>query len=743
MSVGSSSLFSEQRIFDIDAVTQLLGSDGPLSQSLRGFEARPQQKQMMRDVLQAFNGSQVALIEAGTGTGKSIAYLIPALLWAIQTGERVLISTNTITLQEQLLHKDIPALSKALNISVKAALVKGMGNYVCKRKLGETDGERLFLNLGEKEELDYLFAWENKTREGSRSDLQKAPSPGIWDKVGAEQDTCNMNECPHFQDCHFFKARRTAGDAHILIANHNLLFADLAVRADTENYSSQAVLPHYGRVILDEAHHIEEVATEYFAEELSWMDLLRTMARIASEKQGQVQGKLPILKHRLEECYSKHIPKEVSAILGRMNLDLSGMRREVMHTSAEAFRSLHHFIPKAEELGAGEQKLRMLPEHLQRTEWSQEVLPKAKLLVEATKRYAQALTGLEHDLRDLPNERFQESSKGVRFDLAALTARLHSAATLLDLFVSSPPPPSKVRWIETQVLKTMTNVNLVDAELDISTALVNYLFMPFPTVVLCSATLSTNRKFGYIRQRLGLTQEQIPEKTVTENIYDSPFDYQKQAMLAIPVDMPSPLEPQFLSAAIEAIWETIQASRGAAFVLFTSYSMLRQCHEQMAARMKEGRFTLLKQGDDNRQSLLNSFKTSERAVLFGTDSFWEGVDVSGEALRCVVIVKLPFKVPTEPITQARTEALVAQGRNPFVDYSLPNAIVKFKQGFGRLIRNRRDRGCIVCLDSRILTKQYGKQFLDSLPFCQQLRVPRGQLAEQMRAFYRRTHYLTL
>lgn len=716
--------------------------DGPLKRALHTFEPRLQQKEMMRNVLQSFNGGHVALIEAGTGIGKSMAYLIPTLLWAIQTGERVLISTNTITLQEQLLHKDIPALCKALNISVKAVLVKGMGNYVCKRKLQETEQERLLLTASEREELEYIYAWEEKSQEGSRATMQRAPSPAIWDKINAEKDTCNVNDCPHFQECHFFKARRHANEAHILIANHNLLFADLAIRAETENYDGPAVLPCYGRVILDEAHHIEDVATAYFAEDLSWMDLLRTLARIASEKQGKVQGKLPLLKQKIEECYINNHSREVSSILGRLNLDFTGFRREVLQSSADAFRALHLFIPQSNETGTGEQKLRMLPEHHESEKWSSLVVPKVKHLVETAKRYAQALIGLENDLKSLKHEKFQEQSKGIRFDLTALTMRLHTAASLLDQFVSAPPPTGKVRWIETQLMKTMTNVNIVDAELDISHALVEYLFKPFPTTILCSATLTTNKQFSYIRKRLGLTEKLLPHKTITENIYESPFDYPKQALLVVPVDMPSPLDKAFIPAATEAIWETIQASRGAAFVLFTSYTMLKQCHEQLAKRMHDHRYNLLKQGDDNRQTLLHKFKTTERAVLFGTDSFWEGVDVSGEALRCVIIVKLPFKVPTEPITQARTEAITENGGDAFFDYSLPNAIVKFKQGFGRLIRNKRDRGCIICLDSRILTKRYGKQFLDSLPPCQQLHIPQNQLTASMKNFYKKTHYLT-
>lgn len=744
MNSSASTLFSANKQFNIDVALHLLDQNGILSQALPGFEARPQQKEMMRNVLEAFNGNQIALVEAGTGTGKSIAYLIPALLWAIHTGERVLISTNTITLQEQLLHKDIPNLCKALNIGIKAVLVKGMGNYVCKRKVKETEEERLLLTLSEREELEFLYAWEEKTHEGSKATIPFAISPSIWDKISAEKDTCNLNQCPFFQDCHFLKARKHANEAQLIISNHNLLFADLAIRADTDNYSGPAVLPNYGKVILDEAHHIEDVATQYFANELSWMDLLRTLARIASEKHGKVQGKLPLLKNKIEECfqYQEH-SKEVSSILGRINLDFASFRKEVLQSSAEAFRALHSFIaPSNEPLGAGEQKLRMLAKHLERPEWSLVVLPKAKLLVQNTLKYAQALNSLEHDLKNLKNEKFQEQSKGIRFDLNALSLRLHNAAMLLDQFITTQPPASKVRWIETHLLKTMTNVNLVDAELDISGALVEFLFKPFSSIILCSATLTTNQKFYFVRQRLGLTPQLIGQKIVTENIYESPFDYPKQAVLAIPIDMPSPLDPGFLNAAMETIWDAVKASRGAAFVLFTSYSMLKQCHEKMSAQLHEQRYTLLKQGDDNRQTLLEKFKTSPRAVLFGTDSFWEGVDVSGEALRCVIIVKLPFKVPTEPITEARTEAITEKGQDPFFEYSLPNAIVKFKQGFGRLIRNRKDRGCIICLDSRILTKRYGQQFLNSLPDCQQLRVPRSQIAEAMSQFYRKTHYLT-
>ncbi len=257
---------------------------------------------------------------------------------------------------------------------------------------------------------------------------------------------------------------------------------------------------------------------------------------------------------------------------------------------------------------------------------------------------------------------------------------------------------------------------------------------------MCSATLTTNKKFDFIRERLGLTPELLEEREVTEHVYDSPFNYRQQVLLAVPVDMPPPSAPTFNQKAFENIWNAICASRGQAFVLFTSYAMLQECAQVLKERLEEHKYILFKQGDDNRQTLLNKFKESKRAVLFGTDSFWEGVDVAGDALRCVIIVKLPFKVPSEPIVQARTEAILQKGGDPFIDYSIPNAVVKFKQGFGRLVRNQWDRGCIICLDTRLVTKRYGEYFLNSLPNCEKAFIKADLLWPKMVEFYRQTYH---
>lgn len=732
-----------------DDVLSILDEEGPLARVFKGYEPRHEQKLMMGNILSAYNDSHITLIEAGTGTGKSLAYLIPAMLWAVQKKERTVISTNTITLQEQLLHKDIPLIVKALHLEVKAVLVKGMHNYLCMRKLEESLQETLLLPPPEVEELQKIDAWNASTRDGSRSSLSFSCSSATWEKVAAESDTCNRNSCHHFQQCHFFKARRQAAEAQILVVNHHLLFADVVMRSENED-KDVGILPSYSRIIIDEAHNIEDVATEYFASKTSQMEIIRLLARLTSEKGGKVYGKLPLIKERLLNSYRSEMPKEASSVYSRLNIDLPAMRRDVLQLMHEMFSSFFEFTNlmktrqngSSEEETQGENKLRILPPHQTHQFWKERIIPSTKILMESLKKYIQALSALETDLKQLNNPKLDEQIKGMMFEVNALSQRLQNCCAILNTFISDFLPSSKVRWIELQTFKTMVNTSLVDADLDIAKILAEMLFKKMSTVVLCSATLTTNKQFQFIRNRLGLTAALLKRRTINESIYESPFNFSQQAMLAIPNDLPSPTDPGFIQTATEQIWHYLQASRGNAFILFTSYSMLKTCFGLLEARLKEGRFHPLKQGDSDRIFLLNKFKTTDRSVLFGTDSFWEGVDVAGEALRCVILVKLPFKVPSEPIIQARSEAIVARGGDPFMEYSLPQAIVKFKQGFGRLIRNRNDRGCIVCLDNRITTKRYGKLFLNSLPECEQVFAPSKDVQERMTAFYRKTHFLT-
>lgn len=732
---------------DAQKILSILQPNGRLSLSLKGYEPREQQQQMLLNVVEAFNEKRITLIEAGTGTGKTLAYLIPAMIWAVKHKERALISTNTITLQEQLIRKDIPSLSKALGIDCHAVLVKGMHNYVCLRKLKDAEDEVVFLPSQDKEEIQKIAAWSQSTLEGSRSDLPFMPSSIVWDKVNAESDACNNNECPFFNRCFFFKARREAQDANLLVVNHHLLFADLACRAEKENFHESAILPSYQHVIVDEAHHLEDIATEFFADHVSRIDIMRTMARLASEKQGVSNGKIPLLKKKIADFFGKDISREAASILSRLNIDLPSGRRELLQQLGDMFQSFSTFLTylspakqQQEETWPGEMKVRLKSQQYGHAHWKEEIVPRVQQFVSLGKNYSQSLFSLQKDIEALKNHSLLDQVKSLFIDIEAYLNRLLRCCEVLEYFVNTGEVSNRVRWIETQQMNTLQNVHLMDAQLDISTHLVSAFFSKFSTIVLCSATMTTNQRFDFIRKRWGLIPENFSQRLISEHIYGSPFEYSKQALLAVPSDMPLPSDPRFTREAAEQIWKAIEASRGNTFVLFTSYGMLKSCYDILASRLEEKRYPIFKQGDGHRQLLLDTFKTTDRAVLFGTDSFWEGVDVVGEALRCVIIVKLPFKVPSEPIVQARTEHILEKGGDPFYEYAVPHAIVKLKQGFGRLIRDKQDRGCVVCLDPRLLNKTYGKLFLNSLPACQQVFTSRDELQLKMEEFYRKTFY---
>lgn len=739
---------NEGQRLDSKNLLKLLDDDGQLSRAIKGFEPREQQKLMMNNIIDAYNKNQVALIEAGTGTGKSVAYLLPAIFWALNTKEKTLISTHTINLQEQLLYKDIPQLLNALGITLKAVLVKGMSNYLCLRRLAEAGDERSLFEEKEREELEKIEAWGKTTSDGSLSNLPFKPASTSWERVCAENDTCNRNGCHFYKDCHFFKARKEAQEAQILIANHSMLFADLAYRKKEDvGIGEPAILPSYQRIVLDEAHSIEDAATDFFAARISQLQLLRILSRIAAEKRGKQAGKLQQLIDRIFDHYKKSMPNQISALMVRLTIDLPAMRRELNENIFETFNSFQTFVEKIQNQKGGDnekakrEEIRIRPAHHTHEFWSKDVLIKTKKLIDSLKNYSSAIMSLEAHIKNWENEKLQVILDPIFFDLKALASRLLESASILEHFISEQDTSQKVYWIELQPLKSITNTTLVVANLDISEPLLGSLFNPFPTIILCSATMTTNQRFEFIRERLGLQAERLTNKIITENLYESPFDYSKQALLAIPTDLPQPSHPDFLESISTHIWEAIKASRGNAFVLFTSYSMLETCHRKLASKFSAHKMTLFKQGDDTRTALLNKFRTTDYSVLFGTDSFWQGVDVAGDALRCVIIVKLPFRVPTEPIVEARTEAILAQGGDPFLQYSIPNAIVKFKQGFGRLIRHKKDRGCIVCLDTRLITKNYGKFFLNSLPPCQQIFDKGESLSQHLQNFYIKTHYL--
>lgn len=734
------------RPIDKERVLNTLRPGGALSLLLKRYECREEQLRMLSDVIDAYQEHHIALIEAGTGIGKSMAYLLPAILWRQISGERTIVSTKTINLQEQLLNKDIPLAAKVLGTQIKAVLVKGMSNYVCLRKVQDASKEKGALDNKEREELEQIEKWCGSTRDGSLSDLSFSPSYSSWERVRAESDTCTHKRCPFFQECHFFNARNEAEDAHLLIVNHSMLFADLSVIPNEEEAEPSGILPIYRRVILDEAHHLEDAATEFFANRVSQSYLEKLLGKLGSEK----QGRLPLLLKKLLYNNKEDGKKETAHIHTLLLIELPAMRRELLQRVAEAFDALFRFVMLAENEQMEdetanpqhrERKLRILPKHTSKLEWGNTISPAIQTLGAACRTYVQTVAQVEKEISAFDNKEIKEQTETLRQEIRAYTGRMSEAVAHLEEMFCKPLNPTKVLWLETKQFKGYFNVECFHAELDISNQLVKSLFSRFPTTVLCSATLTTNNNFSFIRERLGLVQEALPKKNLRESIFLSPFNYEKQALMLMPNDMPEPSSALFCQAACDRILQCLYSSRGGAFVLFTSYAMLSACHDILAPQLEIQRFTALKQGELNRKELLEKFKHSERGVLFGTDSFWEGVDVVGDALRLVILVKLPFKVPSEPIIQARTEAIRERGGNPFYEYSLPNALVKFKQGFGRLIRNNKDRGCIVCLDPRIITKRYGKSFLASLPNCPKLTVKGEELKERMDAFYRSTYAL--
>ena len=664
---------------------------------------RPGQLQMFQDVYTAYDEERTYLIEAGTGTGKSLAYLIPAILWAMEKGEQTVIATHTIALQEQLIQKDIPFLIDALGLEIKAVLAKGMHNYVCLRKLHDSQDQV----------PESLLKWSTTTIEGSKSELPIMPSSDLWEQIGAESESCTHIKCPHYKECFFFKARKEMADAHLIIANHHLLFADLAIRAQSESYEGAAILPAYKRLVLDEAHHCEDVATQYFAQSASRRGIIHYLGRLYSDRGT---GKLVSLYGKICEAYPAG-----NVLAEALTIFLPAEKRNSVEGVNKAFEALSAYFARHRQ----EDKCRIREHHLNDPLWISEVQPPVATVYEEAKRFLQSVLLLEGKLKQMDNPQLDSKCEGVLAEIKGVCTRLQGFFETLYTFVFSPLEPTIVRWLEGMA----PDLHLIAADLEISARLSEALFKRVPSIILCSATLSTHNSFSFIRGRLGIEKSE-------ERIYPSPFNYQEQTLLTVPIDLPDPSSPHFTKAAAEQIWEAVEISRGGVFVLFTSYVMLRECERLLADRFHKKHYNLYCQGDESRSTLLSKFRKSLKGVLFGTDSFWEGVDVAGDALRCVVIVKLPFKVPSDPLFQARSEAISKQGGSPFFDYSLPQAIVKFKQGFGRLIRSKEDRGCVICLDPRLATKGYGKKFLKSLPECPILFEPASAVLERLRVFYK-------
>ena len=673
---------------DIDHLAAVLEPGGTLSNEMTDYEARWEQVDLLRMIAGAFNGENPVIAEAGTGVGKSFAYLLPALQWAADNDERVVVSTATIALQQQLMEKDIPLAMSLLGLKVKTALVKGRGNYLCLKRLAESAQDEELFSSGDG--LDGIRSWAGETTTGSRADLPFNPDEGAWARVRCEADACPGAFCPQFDLCFLMKARRQAADSSLLVSNHHLLFSDLAARREGAAPDETVVLPAYRRIILDEAHHAESSATSLFTRTISLPGLNRLFNRL-HQKKGRNSGGLT---RRL----SAAIPGETDTFLGELPNLLEQARGR-----AETLDAL------SRDLLAGSSTLRLFGEvsELEKTRLHGPASLLMKSLSEASGVLAEAV-------RKLEEQSPEPEIEGLSVEVKQTLAGLQESTAVCDAFLNRQEYGDEVFWIESRRRSDGNEwMEFHKTPLTVSRLMEETVWEPFGTVVGTSATLALGGSFDHWKSRVGA---QGLGSRLSEGLFPSPFDYASRVLLGIPTDGPSPEDTEAWEAfLISSVSRCLDLTGGHALVLFTSYETLRRTLSGVRSRLGASAPVILAQGEDDRGRLLKRFRDLESSVLFATDSFWEGVDVPGSSLSLVLITRLPFRPPTDPVAQARRDAVAAAGGNPFMNLTLPEAVIRFRQGFGRLMRRRDDHGAVLVLDPRIIRKQYGSLFLDALP----------------------------
>ena len=619
---------------------------------------------MAQAVEQALAEKRHLIVEAGTGTGKTLAYLMPV----IRSGKRVIISTGTKNLQEQLFYKDVPFLEQALSGAAAAGFrlsvcyMKGRNNYLCRKKLYELTDQPVLSGLEEIEQYRAIAAWEKTTGTGDRAELAELPEASLlWHKLDARADACIGQKCSEWERCFITEMRRKAMESDIIIVNHHLFFADLAIKLQAEGAPDAGVLPEAAAVIFDEAHELEDVAGNYFGISVSNLRMEELARDVENALQhhrmmsAALSGALGSLRERSQFFFSLLPPGE-----GRFAFET---RREFLEENGDEFVALNQALTRlAGELEGLAQKPEEVFNFVRR---AQEIQVQLGFAMESEDR----------------NTVFWIERRGGRFG-----ARGASKAG------------------ETSV-RGRQNVFLQATPIDVGPILRECLWSKLECAVLTSATLAVGGGFEYVRQRLGMEHAR-------EAVLPSHFDYESQALLYVPPDLPDPRTPQFTVKAAERIRRLLEITRGRAFVLFTSYAQMNDIYQRLLGELE---FPILRQGDAPKTALLEEFRLTPNAVLFATSSFWQGVDVQGEQLSCVIIDRLPFAVPSDPVVAARVKAIDADGGNAFFQYQVPAAVITLKQGFGRLIRSLHDRGLLVLLDNRILKKQYGRVFVESLP----------------------------
>ncbi len=716
------------------AIDRDFGPDGPLAKGFSAYETREGQRDMARAIARTYADGGVALLEAGTGVGKSMAYLVPALRWAAANKERTVVSTNTITLQEQLVGKDLPLLATLLSDQpVRFALLKGWRNYLCLSRLTQAEQQSASLfEAPQRAELEMLSAWATTTKDGSLSDLVSPPRPDVWDEVAAEGDLCTRLKCANFDACFVFKARRIAANADVVVVNHSLLLADIAVRRASQNWAEAAVLPAYSHLVVDEGHHLEDAAANHLGSSVSNRAVSKLLNRLERRGGREAKGLLPTLETRLMAR---------GDLLSVASLDLlrARLRPAVEVARGDAARLFERLAQWLQE-----QKLatiRLTADLHSEAVWRDGLQVALRNLVTALESIGEHLRMIRERL-ETEAER-DETLLQLLQELRGVGSR--TSAHLDALRVTLDPPdgaPGFVRWAEvrgradgaTSRGNATPTVLLYCVPLDLAPILREDLFGRLSSTVVTSATLTADSHFNFLMGRLGLDDGEARVETAQ---FPSPFDYDANALLIVPSDTPAPnVDPAgHQRAVVSHVLDVAEASDGGLFVLATSHRDVRALSTALRGAALANGWPLLVHGEDGRDTLLRRFRQSGRAILIGTATFWEGVDVPGHALRGLVISKLPFRVPTEPMVAAQCEAIEARGGDSFTEYMLPHATLRLKQGVGRLIRTATDRGVIVLDDVRVTTKRYGRDLLDAMPPAQRILTPWAAAERRIAAFY--------
>ena len=664
---------------NIDDTAAYLEDGGALSQSVENYESRPEQIDFLKAVCSSFNKDNITIAEAGTGVGKSFAYLIPAFKWAEQNKERVVISTGTINLQHQLLEKDIPVIQKLLGSKLKAVLVKGRQNYICLRRFNDRFQEASLFDT--EEDFKAIGKWLEVTKTGERSDMSFFPTWELWSDICSESESCLGIKCPYRDKCFVIRSRKEATSASIIVVNHHLLFSDMEARME-DDFNGTSILPNYSRVIFDEAHNLENAATSYFSQSVNKGYILKVMHQIYRRLKDRIFGLYRFWSYYTEQKEKlERIPQQIAVILARTDdLEKVVQANVLMNDNSSVLDMRSDAINKAD------------------------IYEAVGNLRNEINDLFNIVTDIHEELSKLPDKEVKNDKR--MYETSIVKNKMSGIISMLNDFVADQD--TCINYIE----KGKKYSSLFIAPLSVSETLREIIFNKLSNVVLVSATLSVNKSFEFFATRIGLHDVERP---VARFIFDSPFDYRKNVLLSIPMDLPEPKGADYSQKLAELIKDVLIISEGKGLVLFTSYAMLKTVYDLVRDDFSQAGITLFKQGDDDNKKLLGNFFINKNSVLFATDSFWEGVDVPGESLSVLIICRLPFKVPSDPVIKARMELIEKRGGNSFMEYSLPEAVIKLRQGFGRLIRRKSDRGVILITDTRILSKFYGKIFFNSLP----------------------------